>query len=182
MLDALERLGLADDTIVVFTSDHGYHLGEHGLWQKRSLFEESARVPLVIAAPGGRAGVAPEHTVELVDVMPTVCDLAGVPVPAGGDGRSLAALVRGDTAAARNFSDRPAFTEVQYAKVSGVSMRSGQWRYTVWNGGAGGRQLYDHETDPRELDNLADRPEHAATQQRLDAELKRLYPEKELLP
>ena len=183
VLDALDRLRLRDDTIVVFTSDHGYHLGEHGLWQKRSLFEESARVPLVIASPGGRAGVAPEHTVELVDVMPTVCELAGVPVPAGGDGRSLATLVRaGDADAARNFSDRPAFTEVQFAKVSGVSMRSGQWRYTVWNGGAGGRQLYDHETDPRELDNLADRPEHAATRQRLDAELKRLYPEKELLP
>jgi len=183
VLDALDRLGFRDDTIVVFTSDHGYHLGEHGLWQKRSLFEESARVPLVIAAPGGRAGAAPTHTVELVDVMPTVCDLAGVPVPAGGDGRSLATLVRaGDADAARNFPDRPAFTEVQHAKGRGVSMRTGKWRYTVWNGGAGGRQLYDHETDPRELDNFADRPEHAATQQRLDAELKRLYPEKELLP
>jgi len=181
VLDALDRLGLRDDTIVVFTSDHGYHLGEHGLWQKRSLFEESARVPLVIAAPGGRAGVA-AHTVELVDVMPTVCELAGLPVPAGADGRSLAALVRGDVDAARNFPDRPAFTETQFAKLRGVSMRSGQWRYTVWNGGAAGRQLYDHETDPHELDNLADRPEHAATRERLDAELGRYHPEKELLP
>jgi len=182
VLDALDRLGLRDDTIVVFTSDHGYHLGEHGLWQKRSLFEESARVPLLIAAPGGRAGVAPTHTVELVDVMPTVCDLAGLPVPAGGDGRSLAPLVRGDADAARTFPDRPAFTETQLAKARGVSMRSGQWRYTVWNGGAAGRQLYDHEADPRELDNLADQPAHAATLARLDAELRRLYPEKELLP
>jgi iduronate 2-sulfatase len=181
VLDALDRLGLRDDTIVVFTSDHGYHLGEHGLWQKRSLFEESARVPLVIAAPGGRRGAA-EHTVELVDVMPTVCDLAGVPVPTGADGRSVAALVRGNEAAARGLPDRPAFTETQFAKVRGVSMRSGKWRYTVWNGGAGGRQLYDHEADPRELDNLAERPEHAATLQRLDAELRRHHPEKELLP
>jgi len=187
VLDALERLGLADDTIVVFTSDHGYHLGDHGLWQKMSLFEESARVPLLIAAPGGRRGAADPHTVELVDVCPTLCDLAGVPVPADVDGRSLAPLVRagGDAAA---FPDRPAFTEVFRAAgprqppgkgVRGLSMRSGRWRYTLWNDGDAGRQLYDHETDPGELVNLADRPEHAATQARLDAELRRFVAARE---
>jgi iduronate 2-sulfatase len=174
VLDALDRLGLRDDTIVVFTSDHGYHLGEHGLWQKRSLFEESARVPLVIAAPGGRSGDVATHTVELVDLCPTLCDLAGVPVPAGVDGRSLAPLIRMDDAARHDFADRPAFTEVQLGKFTGVSLRSGRWRYTAWQGpeGAAGRQLYDHDTDPHERANLADDPSRAATVQTLDAELR----------
>ena len=175
VLDALDRLGLRDNTIVVFTSDHGYHLGEHGLWQKRSLFEESARVPLVIAAPGGRSGAVATHTVELVDVCPTLCDLAGVPLPAGVDGRSLAPLVRADVADREQFADRPAYTEVQLGKFNGVSLRSGRWRYTSWDGpqGNAGRQLYDHDTDPRELVNLADHPAHAATVKALDAEMRR---------
>jgi len=175
VLDALDRLGLRDNTIVVFTSDHGYHLGEHGLWQKRSLFEESARVPLVIAAPGGRSGAEATHTVELVDVCPTLCDLAGVPLPAGVDGRSLAPLVRADVADREQFADRPACTEVQLGKFNGVSLRSGRWRYTAWQGpdGVAGRQLYDHDTDPRELVNLADDPASAATLESLDAELRR---------
>jgi hypothetical protein len=101
VLDGLQAAGVADSTYVFFTSDNGYHLGEHGLWQKRSLFEESARVPLVIAAPAGRSGAVATHTVELVDVCPTLCDLAGVPLPAGIDGRSLAPLVRADAAARR---------------------------------------------------------------------------------
>jgi arylsulfatase A-like enzyme len=174
VLDALDRLGLRDNTIVVFTSDHGYHLGEHGLWQKRSLFEESARVPLVIADPGGQSGAVATHTVELVDVCPTLCDLAGVPVPAGADGRSLAPLVRPDDADREPFADRPAFTEVELGKYRGVSLRSGRWRYTAWQGpeGPAGRQLYDHDTDPHELVNLADDPVHAATLQSLDAELR----------
>jgi uncharacterized sulfatase len=177
VLAALERLGLADDTVVVFTSDHGYHLGEHGLWQKRSLFEESARVPLVIAAPGGRAGVADAHTVELVDLAPTLCDLCGVPAPPGYEGRSLAPLVTGDAADAEAFPDRPAFTEVADLPGGGrgASVRSGRWRYTLWNGGAAGRQLYDHDADPHELVNLAERPEHADTVRRLEAVLRERF-------
>ena len=177
VLEALGRLGLADDTVVVFTSDHGYHLGEHGLWQKRSLFEESARVPLVIAAPGGRAGVADGHTVELIDLAPTLCDLCGVRPPSGFEGRSLAPLVTGDAAAAEAFPDRPAFTEVADLPGGGrgASVRSGRWRYTLWNGGSAGRQLYDHDDDPQELDNLAERPEHAETVRRLDGLLRERF-------
>jgi len=177
VLSGLERLGLAEDTVVVFTSDHGYHLGEHGLWQKQSLFEESARVPLVIAVPGGRSGVADGHSVELIDLAPTLCGLCGVPAPPGFEGRSLAPLLTGDAAAAEAFSDRPAFTEVGGLQGSGrgTSVRSGHWRYTLWNGGAAGRQLYDHQTDPEELENLAERPEHADTVRRLDTLLRERF-------
>jgi len=131
---------------------------------------------LVIAAPGGLRGAVATHTVELVDVCPTLCDLAGVPLPAGTDGRSLAPLVRADAAARQDFPERPACTEVQLGKFNGVSLRSGRWRYTAWQGpqGPAGRQLYDHDADPHELANLADDPAHAATVQKLDAEMIRL--------
>ena len=182
VLDALRRLKLEDNTIIVFTSDHGYHLGEHGLWQKRTLFEESARVPLVIVPPPGTvpAGVGGvgvvEHPVELIDILPTVCSLAGVPTPAGVDGRSLVA----DICAAYDVADvklatRPALTEVEYPGLRGVSMRTERHRYTLWNGGQAGRQLYDHDTDPHEFHNLAEKPEQAATVARLDRQLRELY-------
>lgn len=175
VVDALDRLGLADETVIVFTSDHGYHLGEHGLWQKQSLFEESARVPLVIVVPGGRSGVTTAQTVELIDLAPTLCDLCGVPAAKGFEGRSLAPLIAGDDAAIDAFSERPAFTEVDRGGFRGISVRSGRWRYTLWNGGKAGRELYDHDHDPRELENLADRPEHADTIRRLEDVIKGVF-------
>ena len=169
LLGALEANGVAEDTVVVFWSDHGYHLGEKGLWKKQSLFERSANAPLIIAAPnlaGAKAtGRTCERVVEFVDVYPTLADLAGLNVPERVDGVSLIPLLGEPDAA----WDRPAFTQVRRGRgegkgsYRGESVRTDRWRYTEWAGGDRGVQLYDHAADPDEERNLADDPAHADT-------------------
>jgi len=161
LLDALERLKLADNTIVVFFSDHGYHLGEHGLWQKMSLFEESARVPLLLYAPKAKGnGQACGRTVELVDLHPTLADLCGLPAPAKLDGKSVKPLLENTKAEWA----KPAYTQVTRGKqVMGRTVRTERWRYTEWDEGKQGAQLYDHDNDPKEYTNLANDPKHAET-------------------
>jgi len=149
VLDALKENGLNDNTIVVFTSDHGYHMGEHGHWQKTTLFENAARVPLVIAAPGAsRTGATVKTPAEMVDFYPTLAELCGLKPPAGLPGVSLAATLNDASAAPRTAA------LTQYS--NGYSICTPRYRYTEWgNEAAGGRELYDHETDPAELKNLA---------------------------
>ena len=174
VLDALDRLKLADRTIVVFTSDHGYHLYEHQLWQKQTLFENAARVPLIIAAPGKAAGKTCARTVELVDLPQTLTDLCGIPSPAKLDGHSLRGLVENPDAA----WDHPAITQVrrgaQGAFFMGYSLRDERWRFTDW--GEKGAELYDHDADPLEMKNLAGDPAHAATLAKLRDQLHAIAP------
>jgi len=171
VLDALDRLGLADKTIVVFWGDNGYHLGEHGLWQKQSLFEESARVPLIVVAPGAKArGQATARTVETLDLYPTLADLCGLEAPKNLAGASLRPLLNDS-----NTSwTRPAYTQTRRsqkdAAFMGYSVRTERWRYTEWDAGKRGVELYDHQNDPREFTNLASDPKYAETV----AEMKRL--------
>lgn len=167
VLDALERLGLKDKTVVVFWGDHGYHLGEKGKWSKAySLFEVGTRVPLVIAVPGGR-GRSSAATVELLDLYPTLADLCGLPRPAPDvRGRSLAPLVRG----ARARRPHPAYSVTLFQGKLGRAVRTDRWRYAEWDEGRAGSMLFDHARDPRELKNLASDPAHAKTV----AEMKRL--------
>ncbi len=173
VLDALERLKLRDNTIVVFWSDHGYHLGEHGLWMKQSCFEESARVPLIIAAPGQKArGRVSPRIVELLDLYPTLADLASLGAPKNLEGASLRPLLNAPT---RKWA-RPAFTQVQRGGVPGYSVRTERWRYTEWDDGAKGVQLYDHEKDPHEFKNLAADPIFAKTAAELQALVKQNWP------
>lgn len=162
VLDALDRLGLADKTIVVFVSDHGYHLGEHGLWQKMTLFEEASRVPLIIAPPKARnAGKTSPRLVESIDIYPTIAELAGLNAPANLPGKSMVKLIESPEIPWKNA----AYTQVRRGNKAdsavGRSVRTERYRYTEWNGGERGKELYDHETDPREFTNLANRPEHA---------------------
>lgn len=177
---ALDRLGLADKTIVVFMSDHGYHLGEHGLWQKMSIFENSARVPLIIYDPRVKGnGKASTRTVELVDLHATLADLCNLPAPKT-DGTSLKPLLTNPAAK----WDRPAITQVGRGtpittgkKVGknpwflGASVRTERYRYTEWDGGKKGVQLFDYQKDPGELKNLAADPVYADVVTRMKAML-----------
>lgn len=160
LLAALDRLKLSDKTIVVFVSDHGYHLGELGQWMKMSLFERSARQPLIVAAPGMKRGVSTRN-VELVDVYPTLGELAGLSLPPGLHGRSLIPLLKNPRAP----WDRPAFTQVTRGgaqnRFMGYSVRTETWRYIEWDEGTRGSQLYNEIDDPQELKNLASDPKHA---------------------
>ena len=181
VLGALDRLGLREKTIVVFWSDHGYHLGEHALWQKQTCFEEAARVPLIFAGPGVTAkGQASARCVELLDLYPTLCDLAGVPAPSALAGASLRPLL----ADSRAPWDRPAYTQTQRGKDAqgqwrfGRSVRTERWRYTEWLDGAGGAELYDHDADPHEYANLATDPAHAAQAVAMKALLAKIRPAK----
>jgi iduronate 2-sulfatase len=160
LLDALERLGLADNTVIVFLSDHGYLLGEHGLWQKMSLFEHACRVPLIIAAPQQKGnGRSSPRPVELIDLYPTLADLCGLKAPPGAEGTSLRPLLDEPQAA----WSRPAYTQVTRGKTMGRSVRNERWRYTEWDQGRQGAELYDHDNDPQEYHNLAQAPAHAET-------------------
>lgn len=173
VLGALDRLALRDNTIIVFWSDHGYHLGEHGLWFKQSCFEEDARVPLIIAPPQFKnAGQNCSRTVELLDIYPTLADLAGLPAPADLQGASLRPLLENPAAA----WNRAAYTQVQRGGFPGHSVRTERWRYTQWDFGNKGVELYDHENDPHELKNLADDPQFAPILAELQALLKTVHP------
>ncbi len=165
VIDSLDRLGLSDDTIIVFTSDHGYHMGEHGLWQKMSLFEESARVPMLIVAPGTSGkGQVVESPVSQIDLFPTLAELCDVTTPDNLQGQSLVPMLNDATFKGRGW----ALTEVtrrgknRSDSFLGYSLRTERWRYTEWDDGEQGRELYDHHTDPRELTNLAETSANAS--------------------
>lgn len=176
LLGELDRLGLADNTIVVLWSDHGYHLGEHnGVWQKRTLFEESARSPLIIRAPGAKGNGTPcRKIVEFVDIYPTVAALAGAKLPHELEGKDLSPLLHDPLAEWEEIAVtqvlRPADDRLEKPTM-GCSIRTARWRYTEWAQGAAGRELYDHFSDPHEFHNLAIEPDAAATKV-----IKRLQP------
>ena len=173
LLDAVDSLGLRENTIIVFWSDHGYHLGEHGLWFKQSCFEESAKVPLIISEPGStKAGQVSRRTVELVDVYPTLAELTGLTPPADLEGNSLVRLLKNPKAGWKH----PAYTQVQRGTVPGHSVRTEKWRYTEWGFGKEGSELYNEISDPHELKNLAGDPAYSRVVNDMKALLKKVHP------
>ena len=186
VVDALDRLGLSGNTVIVFTSDHGYHMGEHGLWQKMSLFEESARVPLLLVAPGvSKIGGVATSPVSLVDLYPTLAELCGVKAPSNLQGQSLVPMLKDPSVAGRGWAvtqvvrdggirktGASAAVGVNSKRFFGYSLRTPRWRYTEWDEGREGRELYDHNADPREITNLAEHSSHLETVERLSAQLR----------
>ncbi|NWK55252.1 sulfatase [Verrucomicrobiaceae bacterium N1E253] len=154
VLTTLKEQGLEDDTIIIFTSDHGYHLGEHNFWMKISVHEESARVPMIIKVPGKEATVC--HTLtELVDLYPTISEACGLDIPKNIQGKSLY----------KTFDD-PAHS-VRDAALSmngrGMLLRTKNWAYIEYANGDNGAELYDMVKDPQQFVNLVKDPEHAST-------------------
>ncbi|MFT5051327.1 MAG: iduronate 2-sulfatase, partial [Chlamydiales bacterium] len=153
VLDALPGLGLSDNTIVVIFGDHGFYLGDHGMWGKSGTFETAARVPLMIRAPGkSKGGSTSAALVELVDLYPSLCELAGLPLPTHLEGLSFAPLLSDP---AQSWK-KAAFTYHPSGPVEGASLCNDRWRFTSWRTlGPGGkevsRELYDHESDPLEM-------------------------------
>jgi uncharacterized sulfatase len=173
VLDALARLGLAEKTIVVFTSDHGYHNGEKGRWGKTTVFEIALRVPLIIRVPGGiSGGRVCGRTVQLLDLYPTLAELCGLPLPAGVQGHSLATLLQHPDAAWP-------FAAFSMAKTGGgpigYTVHTERWHYAEWNGGEGGSVLFDVHQDPYERTNVAELPQHSRTVAELKALLKEAF-------
>jgi uncharacterized sulfatase len=167
LLDTLDRLKLWDNTIVVLLSDNGYHLGDHnGLWAKLTNFEQASHIPLLIAAPGHGKGKVSSRTVELLDIYPTLAELCALEKPARLEGRSLVPLLKQADAP----WEKSAHTMVYHKDVLGKSVRTARWRYTEWEGGKQGVELYDHERDPDEYDNRAGDPKFSETV----AEMRRL--------
>jgi iduronate 2-sulfatase len=166
ILDALERSPHRSDTAVIFTSDHGYHLGEHGFWQKSNLHEEVIRVPLLIHVPGRAVGKSNSLT-ELVDLYPTICDLIGVPIPKAAQGKSLTPILA---------DPRATIHTEALSFHNGTSLRTDRWHYMRYKDGS--EELYDMQTDPGETTNLAKAAGNADRlsqfRLRLDARLNRL--------
>ncbi len=177
LLDALDRLGLSDRTVVILWGDHGWHLGDHGFWCKHTNYEQAARAPLILRAPGRRAaGARPDALVEFVDIYPTLCDLCGIPKPAELEGTSMAPL-HDDP---KRPWERAAF-HVYPRSIPGQgsgmgrAVRTDRYRLVEWTVPGKDfceRELYDYEKDPGETANLAWKPEHAATVKELSERLR----------
>ncbi len=159
VLAELDRLGLAGNTVVVFWSDHGFHLGEHNLWAKTTNYELDTRVPLIVAAPGvARAGGRAAGFTELLDLFPTLAELCGLPAADGVEGRSLVPLLRDPRSPGRPYAlsqhPRPSYGKATHM---GYTLRTARHRYVEWReittGAVADRELYDHELDPRETRN-----------------------------
>ena len=192
LLDALDSLGLTKNTIIVLWGDHGWHLGDHNLWCKHTNFEEATRAPLIIAAPGFKPSKTSSQT-EHIDIFPTLCDLAGVNIPAILDGKSLVPLMKNPAASVKEYSvsqyprsnataenERLGYAD---ANAMGYSIRTKQYRYTMWmsNGFRSSRpfdskliigtELYDYKKDPLETVNVANEKKYAAVSKQMNAKM-----------
>jgi arylsulfatase A-like enzyme len=174
LLNTLDSLGTLDNTIIVLWGDHGWHLGDHDLWEKHTNLENATRAPLIIAAPGLKPGKSTSLS-EHVDIFPTICALAGVPVPSQLMGKSLKPVMQNNKAAVKDFSmsqyPRKLSKEemkkfgTESNKMMGYSMRTDKYRYTIWMNDfttadafsdkkVYAQEMYDYTKDPLEKENV----------------------------
>ena len=179
VLDELDRLGINENTVVVFWGDHGYYMGEHNWWGgKHNNYEGATLAPLLVRAPGMKAaGQKTRALVEFVDIFPSLAELAKLPLPAGLEGKSFVRLLDNPDAP----WDKVAFSEYPKGKNQGVAMRTERYRYVEWRDKAGqlvACELYDHAIDPQENQNVADKPENTSLLQQLSQQMKALVPQR----
>ena len=182
VLNTLDELSLREDTVVVFFSDHGLHLGEHGLTRKTTVFELDAHIPLIIAAPGQTEGQRISGLAELLDLFPTLTELCGIPNPVGLAGTSLVPLLNHPNREAKQVAltqtPRPNYPRGKRPIHMGYSMRTDGLRYTEWRNfqtdQVVSRELYNHSLDPLETENVADSRANAPTIKQLSAQLQML--------
>ena len=158
VLDELERLGLSDKTIVVLWGDHGWNLREHSLWCKHSNFETSVHSPLIISVPCQKTGgQKTKALVEFVDIYPSLCELCGLPLIEQLEGMSFVPLLKNPGLSWK----KAVFSECARGETIGYSIRTDRYRYTEWGkDGKEGVELYDHQNDPQENENIASSPEN----------------------
>lgn len=168
LMHDLDALGLREDTLIVFWSDHGFKLGEHTLWHKHTNFELDCRVPFMISAPGYRTGQRTGSLVELLDVFPTLCDLAGIPIPDDLEGTSLRPILENPEQTVRPYA------RSQYPRgsnIMGYAIKTDRYRYVEWteidSGKVAARELYDHYIDGDENINQAGNPTYQSELPRL---------------
>lgn len=156
VLDELDHLGLAGNTIVVLWGDHGWNLGEHTLWCKHCNFKTSLRAPLIVRVPGLKGGKKTNALTEFIDIYPSLCELSNVPLPEHLEGRSFVPLLR---------DPESVWKEAIHSRyANGQSVRTDRYCYTEWtgrNGKIAARMLYDEKLDPKENVNISERPENA---------------------
>ncbi len=178
LLKELDRLKIRENTIIVLWGDHGWHLGDHGLWNKHTNFEQATHTLLMMSVPGSKPGIRPVTLCEFTDIYPTLCELINVPVPKHLDGISLVPAIKNPDSSVREY----AFSQYprENAKVMGYSIRTGRFRYTEWMKDSYrtnmpydkkyvmAREMYDYEKDPQETVSIVDKPEYRNEQQSME--------------
>lgn len=204
LLDALDENGLTDNTVVILFGDHGYHLGDHGLWNKITDFEQATRVPLIISAPGMKKGVKADNPVEFLDIAPTIFQLTSTPHPQQLDGKSLVPMLKNQNAKVKDYAisqfsrtsaedytissdtDLKGKAEELKNDITGYSIRDKRYRLVQWTKGFKSYEpfdpsvvldyeLYDYETDPMETKNLAHDPAYAKVVDKMRKALEKHY-------
>ena len=179
LLAELKKQGLSDNTVIVLWGDHGWHLGDHGIWCKHSNFEQATHSPLMFSSPGTKQGVKNSSPTEFVDIFPTLCDLAGIDIPKDIDGVSLKPILTGDSKKVKDF----AISQYPRGNRMGYSLRTERYRYTAWfeiefrkgekatSENLIAEEFYDYETDKNETVNHAEEKSYEKIRKELSGKL-----------